>query len=71
MSDGDVDVDQELLATIEDQVLWLKINRPELELKVAYPVDPDLMPAWMSASDVMVMSSRAARSLPFAIKSAS
>ena len=31
MSDGDVDVDQELLATIEDQVLWLKINRPEVD----------------------------------------
>ena len=30
MSDGDVDVDQELLATIEDQVLWLTINRPEV-----------------------------------------
>jgi glycosyltransferase involved in cell wall biosynthesis len=32
---------------------------PDLELKIAHPVDPDLMPMWMNAADVMVMSSRA------------
>jgi teichuronic acid biosynthesis glycosyltransferase TuaC len=43
----------------EAAVMAAQERAPELELKVAYPVDPDLMPAWMSAADVMVMSSRA------------
>jgi glycosyltransferase involved in cell wall biosynthesis len=32
---------------------------PDLELKIAYPVAPELMPVWMNAADVMLMSSRA------------
>ncbi len=43
----------------EAAVAAARMRQPDLRLKVAYPVAPELMPIWMNAADAMLLTSRA------------